>query len=111
MSFGERVRQLRKEKGWTQRELADHADLDFTFLSKLENDKETASEKTIRSLATALGVEPEELITLAQKVPDSAREAMTATPSGRMFLRTVRGLTETDWSKLVKAVEGIKKKK
>lgn len=110
-SFGERIRTLRKQKGWTQRDLAGKAGIDFTYLSKIENDKEPASEKTILALANALGADSEELVMLARKVPAIAREEMTATPGARMFLRTARGLTEDDWKKLLETVKAMRKKK
>jgi len=36
MNSGERVRELRKERGLSQRKLAAHAGIDFTYLSKIE---------------------------------------------------------------------------
>jgi transcriptional regulator with XRE-family HTH domain len=37
MTFGERLRQLRRERQMNQRALAERAGIDFTYLSKLEN--------------------------------------------------------------------------
>jgi len=122
VSFGERLRQLRKEKGWTQRQLAERTEvrdengvlrkgIDFTYLSKIENDKEQASEKTIQALAKALGADADELLLLAQKIPAETGESMTATEGGRMFLRSARNLSESDWRKLIETVEGLRKKK
>ena len=56
MSFGERLRELRKENNLTLRQLAKRADVDFGYLSKIENDKEgfRPAEKLIRSLAEIL---------------------------------------------------------
>ena len=121
-TFGERLRELRKEKGWTQRQLADRTEvrdesgelrkgIDFTYLSKIENDKEQASEKTIRGLAKALGADAEELLLLAQKIPTATGESITATEGGRTFLRSARGLSETDWQTLIRAVEKLRRKK
>ena len=39
MTFGERLRQIRKERGLTLRKLADEAGVDFTYLSKIENSR------------------------------------------------------------------------
>ena len=38
-SFGQVVRQARKDKGYSQRELAILIEVDFTYLSKLESDR------------------------------------------------------------------------
>jgi transcriptional regulator with XRE-family HTH domain len=39
MNFGGRLREMRKEKGLTLREVAERAGIDFTYLSKMENDR------------------------------------------------------------------------
>ena len=59
MTFGERLRQLRKDKKLTLRGLAEAAGVDFTYLSKIENDKAgyLPAADTIRALATILGVD------------------------------------------------------
>jgi transcriptional regulator with XRE-family HTH domain len=69
-SFGERLRELRKSTGMSQREVADKVGIDFTYLSKIESGTMLPpSEKVIRKLADALGGDKDELITLAGKVP------------------------------------------
>ena len=37
--FGQLIRDARKDKGYSQRELASLVSLDFTYLSKLENNR------------------------------------------------------------------------
>jgi transcriptional regulator with XRE-family HTH domain len=39
MNFGGRVRELRRAKNLTLREVASKVDIDFTYLSKIENGK------------------------------------------------------------------------
>src|SRR5205814_10266266 len=72
MTFGERIRQLRKAKNLHQNELAAKVGINFTYLSKIENDKlETGdfpSEDTIKKLAKALGADADELLLMAKKV-------------------------------------------
>ena len=54
-TFGERIRDLRTAKNLTQRELADKVEINFTYLSKIENDKlekdQFPREDTIKKLA------------------------------------------------------------
>lgn len=72
MTFGQRLRELRKAKGMTQRELAQRAGIDFTYLSKLETGAmPPPSEKTILSLAEVLDADADELFSAAGKVPSS----------------------------------------
>ena len=60
----------RRERGLTQRQLAAAVGLDFTYLSKVENDRgEPPGEETVRKLAEGLAVDVEDLLALAGKVP------------------------------------------
>jgi transcriptional regulator with XRE-family HTH domain len=79
MAFGERVRELRKAQGMSQRELADRAGIDFTYLSKIENGRmEPPSEQVIRRVAEELDADADELIVLADKfLFDLAQELKT----------------------------------
>ena len=75
-SFGRIVRQARKDKGCSQRDIAKLVDLDFTYLSKLENDRATYAPKedVIRKLAACLNLDAEELIFLAGRLPEQNEE-------------------------------------
>src|SRR5437588_5353239 len=74
-TFGQRIKRRRRECGLTQRQVADKLDIDFTYLSKLENDRgEPPGEKTVRALADALQEDEEELLALAGKVPEGLRD-------------------------------------
>lgn len=71
MTFGGRVRQLRKDHRLTLRELAAEVGINFTYLSKIENDQGAPpSEATIRRLAKVLQTNEDELILLADKLPE-----------------------------------------
>lgn len=68
--FGEYLRGLRKHAGLSQRELAQQARIDFTYLSKIENSRvDPPGEATMRALALALGVDAEALLARARKMP------------------------------------------
>jgi transcriptional regulator with XRE-family HTH domain len=69
--FGQLIRRARKEKGYSQRELATLVKLDFTYLSKMENNRAeyAPKEDVIRRIAEHLGLDPEELIYLAGRIP------------------------------------------
>src|SRR5438552_2824759 len=87
MKLGRRLRQLRKEKGLTLRSLAEAAGVEFTYLSKIENEKSGYSPgaDTIRELAKALGVDSLELLRLADKVPPELQDlTATARPAGSL---------------------------
>ena len=69
MTFGERLRQARKERGLTLRELAKEARVNFTYLSKIENERVpyTPAAETIRDLARILKVDSLEFLNLAER--------------------------------------------
>lgn len=75
MTLGERIRELRTAQEVKQRDAASRAGIDFTYLSKIENGKlarsDYSSEKLIRKLAKVLKGNTDELLLLAEKVPDS----------------------------------------
>ena len=70
-NFGSLIKQARKEKGYSQRELAGKLGVDFTYLSKLENDnaKYAPKEDVIRKLAHFLSLEENKLVFLAGRIP------------------------------------------
>jgi len=72
MTFAERIRALRKKKGWTvydlAKEIPDGKGIPKTpgYISKIEARGEIPSPEMIVKLAAALGVKPEELAEIAK---------------------------------------------
>jgi transcriptional regulator with XRE-family HTH domain len=60
-SFGERVRELRKQKGLSQEDLALACDLDRTYIGGIERGERNVSLVNIQRIADALGVPVREL--------------------------------------------------
>lgn len=77
-NFGKLIRQARKDKGLSQRELAEKLGLDFTYLSKLENNRADypPKEEVIRTLAAHLELDAEELIFLAGRIPQDDEDLL-----------------------------------
>lgn len=59
--IGNRIREIRKEKGYSQEELAALADLDRTYMTSVECGKRNISIVNLHRIAKALGVTLEEL--------------------------------------------------
>ena len=75
--FGARLKELRIQAGLTQRELAEKANIDYTYLNKIENGVMPApSEKVILRLAEALNADKDELITLAGRIPSDIAQML-----------------------------------
>ncbi len=58
---GAKLRELRRQKMLSLRELGERSGVAFDNINKLENERRTAQPRTVRRLAEALGVDPEEL--------------------------------------------------
>jgi transcriptional regulator with XRE-family HTH domain len=55
MQLGEKIKQLRNQKGLTQKELADRCELTKGYISQLENDLNSPSIATLTDILSALG--------------------------------------------------------
>jgi transcriptional regulator with XRE-family HTH domain len=88
--FGSRLRELREGAGLSQRELADRVEINFTYLSKIENGvMPPPSEGVILKLVEVLNTDRDELLTLGGKVPSDLvqilenREVLQSLREGR----------------------------
>ena len=89
MTFGQRLRELRKSKGITQRALADKVGISFTYLSKIETGAmQPPRGKTIIALANELDTDSDELFGLAKKVPSQFLEHIN--PEVIKLIRSLR---------------------
>jgi HTH-type transcriptional regulator, competence development regulator len=106
MTFGERVRELRKAKNLTLRDLAAKVKVNFTYLSKIENHKlsygEYPSEDLIRKLAKVLGGDVDELLLLAEKIPEDIRKRVIQRPDA---FRKIAKLDDETLDKLLEDLE------
>jgi transcriptional regulator with XRE-family HTH domain len=89
VSFGRTIQQLRRELGLTQRFVASQLGIDFTYLSKLENDR-----------GEAPGADAEELLALAGKIPAELRQRAVHDRDFAMFLRKLPGLSDDALARL-----------
>jgi transcriptional regulator with XRE-family HTH domain len=62
VNFGEKVREIRKEKGLSQEELAHKADLHRTYIGMIERAEKNITLLNIEKIAKALEVNIKELI-------------------------------------------------
>lgn len=92
MTFGKLLRQLRKQRELGIKQLAPNLRVNYTYLSKLENDKARPSEELIERIAEYFGCDSDMLYIKADKVPRNAIEAIRRNPEET--LKYLRGLTE-----------------
>ena len=114
MSFGRKLKELRLRADLTQTELAEAVGVDYTYLSKIENDRvEPPSEKVILKLAEVLqsriGTEfdADELVAMAGKIPSSLMSELAKDPRRiRRVLKFLRSVSSEvnqheDWHDIV----------
>lgn len=96
-TFGQRVKRRRRELELTQRQLAAQLGIDFTYLSKLENDRgEPPGDKTIRNMAHVLKDEEEELLALAGKIPEQLRDRAQRDVAFARLVRRLPGMSDKE---------------
>ena len=66
---GERIRNFRKERGFSQEELAHHASLHNTYIGQLERGEKNATIESLYKITNALGITLEELFHNTQAGP------------------------------------------
>ena len=111
MDFGEALREMRRQSGLTQRELASKTGLDFSYISKVENGRNPPpAADTIVLLCEALGVAPESLLALTGKLPSDVQQAVGGSSAAQEFLRQTQrlGLTEDEWRALSHEVRRLR---
>lgn len=67
-ALGDALRDLRTARGFTQEDLADAADVHLTHIGGIERGQRNPSYSTLLALAAGLGVQPGELISLADRL-------------------------------------------
>ena len=105
-TIGQRIREIRKSRNLTQRELADRVGINFTYLSRVENDRlddeQTPREETLQRIARALDADPDELLLLARRIPDSYRDRILSRPG---VFRKLLNLSDTALEDLIQQLE------
>ncbi|QDU94099.1 helix-turn-helix domain-containing protein [Lignipirellula cremea] len=106
MKFGERLRALRQGKNLSQRDLAVQVGVNFTYISKIENEKldfaQFPGEELIRKLAKALEADEDELLILAEKVPERIKKRVMERPDA---FRKFAELDDKDIDRLLDEID------
>lgn len=83
LNLGVRVRELRKERGWTLEQAAAGAGLARSTLSKIENGQMSPTYEALKKLATGLAISIPQLFTPASRVMVNGRMALTRAGEGQ----------------------------
>jgi len=102
--FGVALRGRRRAAGLTQRALAARTNLDFTYISKVENGRlPPPAADTIVALSRALDSAPEDLLALTRKIPSVVHRTVSGSTAAQQFLREAHemALTDQEWTQMV----------
>jgi len=83
LNLGERVRELRKAKGWTLEQAAVQAGLARSTLSKIENGQMSPTYEALKKLAEGLAISVPQLFTPPSKAQVTGRMAVTRAGEGQ----------------------------
>jgi HTH-type transcriptional regulator, competence development regulator len=90
MEFGKLLREVRKQKKRSQRDLATQVGIDFTSLSKIEAGRfAPPSEEVIRHIAQGVAADEEEHMNVAGKVPKDLKAVLEESPQAVELLRVL----------------------
>ncbi len=107
MKFGRRIRELREQQGFTQKQLAESLDVSVSYISKVENERlhfgDFPSAKFIHKLAEELEADEDELLLLTDRVPDALRQRIVERPE---VFNAVADLDDKAMDKLLKQIGG-----
>jgi transcriptional regulator with XRE-family HTH domain len=110
-TFGQVLRELRRSKDVSQRDLAEKVGVDFSYISKIENDRlPSPAADTIVKICQALEVSPDKLLALSGKIPTELRDTIGSSPAAMQFIRNAQsmGLTEEEWKELTRQLKRLR---
>ncbi len=87
-SFGAFLRKIRTEKGYSIKQLSPKLNVNYSYLSKLENGHSMPSEEFVDRISNVFEIEKEELMVRAGKIPNDVIEILQNNPQAAIdFLR------------------------
>ena len=102
VTFGQYIRKARRDQRMSQRALAERVGINFTYLSKLENDEmQPPAEDKIYALAKHLDLNADEMFRLAKRAPQELSE-LAVEEHMPSILRMAKDLSDEDRLDLLK---------
>lgn len=110
-SFGTTLRERRRAAGLSQRELAERVGLDFSYISKVENDRlPPPAADTVVKLCRILETAPEELLALTGKFPSQVQRTVSGSVAAQDFLREAEEmrLSDEEWRRMASTLRRLR---
>lgn len=111
-TFGETLREIRRSKNISQRELAERVSVDFSYISKVENDRiPPPSADTVEKFCTVLEIPSEMLLSLTGKITTEAKQMLSTSEAAQQFVKHAQNmkLSDDEWQKLTKSLKSLRK--
>jgi transcriptional regulator with XRE-family HTH domain len=110
-SFGQELRERRRAAGLTQRDLAERARLDFSYISKVENNRiGPPAADTVVELCRILRIPPEELLALVGKLPTKVGQIVGSSQAAQEFLKQAQEmrLSDDEWRQMAERLRRLR---
>lgn len=110
-TFGQALRDSRRSSNISQRDLAIKVGVDYTYISKVENDRiPPPSAETIEKIAVVLGIPSADLLAHAKKIPTDVRETLQGNPDAIKFISeaTNMNLSNEEWGLLTETLKHLR---
>jgi transcriptional regulator with XRE-family HTH domain len=111
ITFGQLLKDSRRLGNVSQRELATKVGVDYTYISKVENDRlPPPSAETIEKIAAVLGIPSTNLLMHAKKIPTEVRDTLHDNPDAIKFLSeaTNMNLSNEEWGLLTEKLKHLR---
>jgi transcriptional regulator with XRE-family HTH domain len=107
MTLPEKIKHLRKERGWSQTELADHIGIHTGHVSRLETGRYQPSVELLRKLAQVLEVTTDYLLSETDALTPVTVEDKDLTER----VRLIEALDEEERNAVLRIIDGLLTKK
>lgn len=110
--FGKKLRQYRRNANISQRELAKHIGVDFSYISKVENGRlPPPAADTIVKICNVLKIDSEELLAITGKLPSKIKKHVSQNINAQEFLSEASrlNLTNKEWKSMIKSLKKLRR--
>lgn len=114
MSIGKNIKKIRKERGFTQKELAEKCNLSRSYLADLERDRYNPSLDTLSVIADNLGVKVSVLLGENEEVHKSQQSSDDfdlGSVKLNKIARYAKDLTESDQDMVLNVIQALRRAK
>lgn len=110
-TFGATLREVRRSRNVSQRKLAELIGVDFSYISKVENDRlPPPAADTIVKISEALNVSSETLLSLTDKLPSEIRKMFSNNSEAMKFVNAAQrmNLSREEWELMTRNLKKLR---